>query len=153
LAAIAASLVLSAASVATAAQQRVGDWLVDAEADRFSEEKTTVVALTIADDGALAVRCLRGELSLALLGKYRTGDLFVVKFRADRNAVIETVAKAISDDVMEIVTMPRMVRQMLSAREYAFRVMGAAASRDMIFRAGRGAPKAIGAVTKACPLD
>lgn len=147
-----AAVLMTFTTAAPAAQRVVGDWLVTVEADRFSDANKTVVALTVSDDGVLAVRCLSSRLSLALLGKYRTGDIFIVKFRADRHDIIDTKAAAISDEVMEIHTPPEMVRQMLSAKEYAFRVIGVARS-DFVFRAGRGASRAIGEVTKACPLE
>lgn len=83
--------------------------------------------------------------------KYDTGDKFLIKFRADKEAVINTAGTAISDAVMQIDTPSEMVREMLTTKEYAFRVIGTT-SNDFVFRAGRGAAAALGEVTKTCPL-
>jgi len=152
--AAAALIAISLSGRALATERAIGDWFVSSEADRFAEDgaKTRVIAL-LANRGGdiLAVRCLAGKLSLALMGHYTTGDLFLVKFRTDRNAIINTAATAISEKLIEIITTPDMVRQMQSGSEYALRVTGEA-SNDFIFRAGRGAAKALGEVTKACPV-
>ncbi|MGH6684998.1 MAG: hypothetical protein ACRECA_13955 [Pseudolabrys sp.] len=140
---------------AKASQREVGDWLVTSMADRFSEVPTTnVVAIRVNEAGVfLAVRCLRGKLSLAMGGeKYESGDSFLVKFRVDDKPVIDTAARAISEDVMQISVQPGMVQQMIAGREYALRISGET-QNDYLFHAGRSAAQALGAVTSACLID
>lgn len=151
---LAAALALTLTQTAHAEQRMIGDWILKSEADAFSDKATNTIAMRM-NDGMqlLAVRCLDGELSLALGGpKYRDGDIFFLKFRADKGEVIDTEGKAISEAVLQVVTKPEMIKQMMSAHRYALRVMGDT-QMDFIFRAGRGAERAIGEVVKACPLD
>ncbi|MCW5693095.1 MAG: hypothetical protein KIT48_12090 [Pseudolabrys sp.] len=152
---VASALAVVLGHPALAAPKVIGNWLLTVEADRFSDAATNVIALTegTGGDGVLAVRCLRGNLSIALGGtKFDTGDKFLVKFRADKNIVIDTTGTALSETIMQLDTTHEMVRQMLTAKEYAFRVIGTS-SKDFVFRAGRGAAKVLGEVTKPCPLS
>lgn len=144
----------SAVPASADGSKMIGSWLVETEADRFSKARTLVIAQTANHLGAyLAVRCISGELSVALgIARYKVGDVFSVKFRADTNEVIDTDGIAILENIIQVDTSPKMIRQMMTAKEYAFRVTGFA-SNDVIFRAGRGAAMAIGEVAKACPLE
>jgi len=150
-AALACALALLEPAQADPRRQVIGNWFVTSDADRFGDG-VTVVALNVQDANSIALRCLQGELSLAMLGKYAQGDLFQVKFRVDRWDVIDTVGFAISDSVLQIMTSPQMVRQMMSGSEYALRVTGTTSTRDYVFRAGAAA-RALVPVVKACPLE
>ena len=92
----AATLVfLALVGAAHASERLIGNWIVTVTRDRFSENEK-IIAVTAQSDGLFAVRCFDGELTLALgaagvEGELKPGDLFQIKFRADRNAVIETV--------------------------------------------------------------
>ncbi|MFA6265968.1 MAG: hypothetical protein WC670_09680 [Pseudolabrys sp.] len=145
---------LLSASAAVAASKVIGNWMVNIEADRFSDSTMNVVAITSGKSGGiLAVRCLGGDLSIALGGpKFDTGDKFLIKFRTDKRPVVDTIAVAVSETFVEVDTTKEMVREMLTAKEYAVRIIGAS-SNDFIFNAGSGAPKALAEVAKACPLE
>ena len=149
-----ACLLIAAPAAAQQKPQMIGDWMLNIEADRFSDSAANVIAMTANPTGEfIAVRCLQKQISIALGGiRYKTGDRFLIKFRADKNEVFDSDAFAISEFVLQIDTNPEMVREMLAAKEYAVRVIGVA-SYDYIFRAGRGASRALGEVIKACPLD
>jgi hypothetical protein len=84
-----AALILLAftATPAVAAQKVSGDWMLNVEEDKFSDDaKPNVVAMRANSTGDfLALRCLQGRFSLALAGqKYETGDRFVVLLRVDK---------------------------------------------------------------------
>jgi hypothetical protein len=53
------------AAGAHAESKAFGDWIVTTDRDRFTD-KTNVVAINFTNDGAVAMRCLAGNLSLAL---------------------------------------------------------------------------------------
>jgi hypothetical protein len=150
-----AALAAWAMTSASHAQQPkiIGNWMLTVEADRFSDANTKVIAVTMNSAGdVLAVRCLSGQISFALGGeRYKEGDQFDIKYRPDKLAIVETTGTALNEKMMEVETSAEMVRSMLEAKEYAFRIMGAS-SRDVVFKAGAGAAKALAEVTKACPL-
>jgi hypothetical protein len=155
-----ASLALAAVVVGgwqAAAQEQnkvIGNWIVRIESDPFNDGQAKVVAMTRGNGASvLAVRCMGGELSVALGGdKYDAGDLFQIKFRADKLATIDTAAAAISSVVLQLETPPAMLRHMLGAKQYAFRITGATATVDYIFKAGPRSGEALAEVLKACPL-
>lgn len=149
-----AAVIAGFANPAFSDSKTIGTWVVNTEADRFSEDKPKVIAIT-KGAGAyfLAVRCLNGELSFAMMGrKLKEGDVFFVKFRVDKQPIIDTEAVAISSAVLEMTATKEMMVQLTAGKEYAFRVTGTA-SEDFLFRAGRGSAQAINEVLKACPLD
>lgn len=153
--ALVVTLVLSSGTYRTEAQQPkvIGNWMVSVEADRFSDAANKVIAMTSNSGGAIfIVRCLSSEISFAISGEtYKTGDQYLIKYRPDKSEVIDTNGVALSEKIIVMDTSLEMVRSLVAAKEYAFRVIGAS-SYDLIFKAGAGAPKALAEVTKACPL-
>src|SRR6185437_1892346 len=87
-------LVMMASSPLYAAEmKRFGSWAVSIDTDRFDDTKSNVIALLPATDNQhfLAVRCLSSSVSFAIGGdEYTKGDLFAVKFRGDKQPIIET---------------------------------------------------------------
>ena len=144
-----AALLMAGAAGAQERKQVIGNWMVTVEQDRFGDG-SRAIAMTVQSGNILALRCLQKKMSLALLGKYKPGDIYVIKFRVDRADVVDTVGMAISDEVLQIETTPQMVRQMSTGKEYALRVAGDHGSQDFVFRAGT-AQKALVPVIAACP--
>src|SRR4051794_33572919 len=95
-------LLASAAQPAMAQQkQRIGNFTVTTEKDRFGQG-ATAIALTVERGYMLGVRCLQQELSVAigdaslvLSHKWQAGESFQIKFRADAKGVLERSAQAI----------------------------------------------------------
>jgi hypothetical protein len=149
---------LSAAiTIAQADNNRmVGNWLINTDRDRFSGDDK-IVAMTMDQGAMLAVRCMQKTFTLALrdpntAGELKEGDLFEIKFKADENPVIDTIGDAINSEVIEIAATPEMQKELLSAKEYAFRVSTSAGTQfDRVIRAGV-ASRALVDVVKACPL-
>jgi hypothetical protein len=116
-----AALILLAftATPAVAAQKVSGDWMLNVEEDKFSDDaKPNVVAMRANSTGDfLALRCLQGRFSLALAGqKYETGDRFVVLLRVDKYPPDSTVGAAISELLLEIESEPKVGNEMLKGR-------------------------------------
>jgi hypothetical protein len=158
---ISAAVLLVTAGGPAAAQETkkvVGNWLVTLEPDRFGDG-ARVFAMTSQNEKVLAVRCMRRNLSIALVelrllgtGRFEEGMKFTVKFRADRNPIIETVGFGLSDLAFQLDTPREMVRQIMAAKEVAFRVTYRDTTADWIFRAG-AASKALVDVIKECPRN
>ena len=71
---------------AQAETKRVGQWIVKAERDPFSDQ-INVFVMTFNNSGGLAFRCLHGDPSIALnqaRAKYQEGDEFEIALRVDR---------------------------------------------------------------------
>jgi hypothetical protein len=138
-------------------KKHFGEWEVEVKKDRFGDY-TNVLASTLNNDDLLAVRCLHSDLSIVygvayiLRGPFRKGDRFSIKFRVDKQPIIEVRADAVNESIMQLETTSEMVREMMSGREYALRISDGTASSDHIFTAER-AKEAIAEVVKECPLD
>jgi hypothetical protein len=133
----------------------IGNWLLRVDDDRFSDGKT-VIAITAQGSTLLAVRCIQKNFSLAIsapAGGFEADDTVAIKFRADANPIVETTGAPINKAIIEVVATPDMRRELLTAREYAFRVtMPNGAESDSVFKAGAAA-RALPEVLKACPEE
>jgi hypothetical protein len=110
----------------------VGDWLVSVEKDRFDGPDQVVAIAAGNNNSVTAVRCLKGESSVALLGTFEAGEVAKIKFRVDNNPVVDTFGSAISATVLQILTTDEMLRQMLDAHECPSRFNGASFLRRRI---------------------
>ena len=152
-----ATSTLAAVAQTPAIKKRFPGWEVEVEKDRFGGP-SRVVAVTVKDATGLAVRCLRGELSLAVIeftfgqGRFNEGLLLDVKFRADGKEIIESKAFALDDKGFQLEKSHSLVRTMLGSKEYALRISYRGTTYDRIFPA-RGGDKAIVEMLKECPLD
>jgi len=115
----------------------VGDWMVSVEKDRFDGADQVVAIGAGNNNRVAAVRCLKGESSLALLGEFEAGQVAEIKFRVDNNPVVATLGSAINANVLQILTTDDMLRQMLDAREFAFRISTPRFSYDAVFKLER----------------
>lgn len=154
--ALAASCALaSAGGTGFAAEtRRSGDWSITVEKDRF-EDRTNIYAVVMRGPSGFALRCLFGELSLALIEAgpepvFHTGDRLAVRLRADRGDVIPLFGSAISDRVAEFATDRADIDGLRSAREIALRVETKVLRYDIVFPA-RGTIGAVKSVLSACP--
>jgi hypothetical protein len=135
--------------------QRGSAWQVSIDKDRFGGP-AKVIARTQKDNWMLAVRCLHGELSVAMIeatlrqGRFSEGMEINVKFKADNKEVVEAEATGLDDRMFQVNESDEIVRAMRGAREYAFRITYATTTYDRIFPGG--ADQAIAQVLKECPL-
>ena len=74
------------------------------------------------------------------------------KFRADGRRIIEADAVAISDKVFQLGNSNEIVREMIGAGEYAFRIPYLNVTFDWTFSGSQSAARAFAMVTKECPL-
>jgi hypothetical protein len=133
----------------------IGAWIVNTELDRFSD-KTNVVAFTINGQGGLGIRCLSGNLTIALTEantKYQVGDTFGIDLRVDRQPIVTTTGTAISEAIIEVSQpSPEVIKELGDGRELAARISGAVAWNTVVFGLAN-VSKAIAPVLKACPLN
>lgn len=155
----------SGVAVPAQAQQNtwVGNWFVQTDRDRFTDNPI-YIAVTWRNGDAdtwLAVRCIDQQLDLAvrdpvMIRGLTPNSTYVVLFRADTNRIVTTfgVGNAIKEHVIEIIVKPEMRRQLLTAREYAFRFNGIDQPElqfDEVFDAGT-ARDALVTLFLACPV-
>lgn len=138
--------------------KQVGTWMVQTQKDRFTDN-TNVMALTINNGGALAVRCLSPgrHVTLAiknpeLVKDLTAGERFLVSFKGGKSPVLNTLADAVGTDMLEVFVTKAMRPTLLTADEYAFRFQSKDEQFDVIFDAGT-ASKALPPVFTACPPD
>jgi hypothetical protein len=134
----------TAASVAQAAEvkKQFGNWALSVEKDPFGESDR-VIALTIDHNSALAVRCLHGHLSILLAegsflrqGRFSEGMPLSVKFRADKKQIEESEATALDDTSFQIHDSEDMIKEMVGAKNLAFRISYKDTTYDRQFSAG-----------------
>lgn len=151
------TLALVASAGAAEETRRFGNWEVSYTPGRFGD-KGKVIALTVQDGSALAVRCMNGNLSFALMtlgfgpGRFREGLDVKAKFQADAKSPIDVDAAGLNDKTLQIDLPGPIARQLVDAKEYAFRVTYLSTTFDRVFKAGKGGPKAMAEVFKLCPL-
>ncbi len=149
---IAASvLVISSASAAEPHGETIGNWYLSTERDRFSGEDI-VRAVTEQNGKMMGVRCLDHILSLAINDpsrRFTPGDHFKIKFRADDNLVVDTDGEAISDTSILIRAKEPIPGELLTSKEFAFRVASTIGLYDLVFDAGSAAIALLG-VIEAC---
>ena len=130
--------------------------MVNVDRDRFTD-KANVVAIHFSNDGAVAMRCLAGKLSLALTQartKYTEGDVFGVDLRIDRQPVVETSGTAIGSDFIEVVDgAAEIVKEIPDGRELAVRIKGQFSQNTLLFPLSKSTAKVTTFVTEQCPLD
>lgn len=137
--------------------RRIGNWIVSAEEDRFGEGGA-FIAMTTDGSYALAVRCLRKKLSIAVLDgssdpkPLSEGAAFGFKFRVDKQPIVETAGLAISSRLIELITDKNLVKAMRDGRETAMKIETKSASSVHIFKMA-GSTKAFSDLSKECPLD
>lgn len=140
---------------AYAKSKTFGDWIVSVDRDRFTD-KTNVVAIHFSNDGAVAMRCLAGNLSLALTQartKYTEGDIFEVDLRIDRQPVVETSGTAIGSDFIEVADgAAEIIKEIPDGRELAVRIRGKFSQNTLLFQLSKNTAKVTAFVTQPCPL-
>lgn len=154
------AVMMCAASQAAADYKNriIGNWLVSAEEDRFGDGGV-FVALTDNDAFALAVRCLRKNLSLGVLdvssdpNPLTTGESFKFAFRVDKNPVIETKGVAISQRMIQIETEKYLVQAIRESKETAVKIENASGVSVVEIFQTRGGAKAFADLVKECPLE
>jgi hypothetical protein len=151
---VATAISLGASRVNAQQPKQIGNWLVNIEKDRFTED-TNVIAIAAEHGSILAVRCLQHKLTIAirdplLISGHSAGDLFAVSFKGGNHAVAKTMADAVDPSMIEIMVTNEIRQDLLTSNEYAFRFMSALNSFDMIFQAG-DARRALQPVLNACP--
>jgi len=133
----------------------VGNWRLQIESDRFTDQ-TNVVALTLNNGGGLAIRCLQGNLSILVSEartKYEEGDVFSINLRVDRQPVAERYGTAIGATFIEVnEEMPEIIKQIRDGRELAVRIHGKVSFRTLVFSLAN-VSRALAPLVKACPLD
>ena len=155
---IAVALLCATQAMAGDGQRVIGNWYVTSEADRFGDGGT-FLAMTGSAGLGLAVRCIKKELSLALLDlsndpkPLATGDVFALKLRTDKQPIREAFGKAISERLIQIPTDKDAVRSIRDGAETAVRIE---TTRDVVttnvFKT-RGARQAFADLVKECPLE
>jgi hypothetical protein len=133
-----------------------GDWIVTTDRDRFTD-KTNVVAINFTNDGAVAMRCLAGNLSLALTQartKYTEGDIFGVDLRIDRQPVVETSGTAVCSDFIEVVDgAAEIIKEIPDGHELTVRIKGKFSQNTILFHLSKAGAKVTSLVAQSCPLD
>ncbi len=152
----AAVVVISgAAGIAQETTKRFGLWEVSIDTDRF-EGKRKVIASTIQKADVLAVRCFPSGISVAVgelrlgPGRFEEGMEFEIKFRADKNDIIESAGTALNDRIVQVEDSQQMARQIRDAKEVAFRLSYKGVVVDKVFKM-KGSAKALNEVFDACP--
>lgn len=155
---VAAAIGCGSAARADYEGRRVGNWLTSANEDRFGDGGAFVAA-TPDGSTALAVRCLQKKLSIGLIDMgsdpkpFSEADLFALKFRVDKQPVVETAGVAISARLIEVVTEKSLVKALRDGRETAVRIFQkSGVTSSFVFKTA-GAPKAFADLAKECPLD
>ena len=150
---VALGMPLSAAAQETT--KKFGSWEVTIDTDRFNGS-SKVIASTIQGGDVLAVRCFPSGVSVVVgelrfgQGRFDEGMEFDVKFRTDKNDIIEGYGAALNDKVVQISNSQEMARQMRYAKEAAFRLIYKGVTVDKVFKMGASG-KALAEVFKACP--
>ena len=149
--ALAMLLMANAASAQDAKTTMVGSFMVRTEKDPF-DGKDSVVAMTASGDWGVGVRCIQSGLSLAIVTtdtKINTGDVFLIKIRADSKDILEEKGTAISDKLIEVSDeADKIIDQALGAKSLSIRIMGDTVVTFTIPM--KSSDKAIGAVKTAC---
>jgi hypothetical protein len=136
----------------------VGNWLTNATEDRFGDGGTYTAVVADGRTG-LVVRCIRKKLSLAILEvggdpkPLNQGDTFELKFKIDKQPIVDAKGLAISARLIQIVTEASLVKSIRDGRETAMRVAtSSGVVTSYVFKTG-GAKKALADLSKECPLD
>jgi hypothetical protein len=136
----------------------IGRWMVSATEDRFGDGGTFVAA-TQSSSYVLAVRCIQKTLSIGHVDggddpkPFRAGDLFVLKFRIDKQPVTEVNGVAISERLIQVVTEKSLVKSMRDGAETAMKLESDGGVSSMHIFKMAGAPKAFADLSKECPID
>jgi hypothetical protein len=108
--------IANASASADEGRQLVGTWPVTNNDDRFGKGGTFVAAAFDETMGtALVVRCIEKDLSLAILeaandpNPLTLGVTYVVKLRTDKEPIMTSVGKAISERLIQVDTQADMV--------------------------------------------
>jgi len=113
---------IPSAAQAEKTEKQVGNFSVTAEADAFGDGDK-VVAVTVQNGAAIAIRCLEGQLSVAILvGPVSDDDKYSVKYRIDRKDIVEKDAFPLGGTALEISDSGQLIKDLPGAKEIAFRV-------------------------------
>jgi hypothetical protein len=113
-----------------AADREIGDWMVTTKQSTFKAGAATVLAMTISEGYVLGLRCLGGDLSIALGaangairgGNYTVGERATVRFKAGAGDIIERSVTAISDSMFQVDDVADIMIQIGHASEFAFQL-------------------------------
>jgi hypothetical protein len=139
LAVVALSL-CSSSAFAAPSYKEFRQWSVKIDADAFDDGKSSVIAISSGQDGSgVGLRCLHGRATVALREarpRYKVGQKFEIKFRADRGPVLSTSGDAVSDNLVQLDQTAALISAMRGARSLAFRVATEGVAFDRNFDAG-----------------
>lgn len=137
--------------------KRFGNWEVSYIQGRFGD-KGKVIASVVQDGTVLAIRCMNGDLSFALLdidmgpGRFREQGDITAKFQADGKSPVDVKGMVLTDKTLQIEMPDTVARQLIGTKELAFRVTYLKTTFDRVFKPGKSGPKAMSEVFKLCPL-
>lgn len=143
---------------ALAADTQIGSWEMSYEKSAFKEGTSTVVAIATNGSGyAIGLRCLQGDLSIALVelsgvaraGRFAVGDNVQVRFRAGVGNIVERTATATTDTMIAVDDVDDMIRQLGLASKFAFQIRYRGVTSEISFST-KGNPKATDYVLKGC---
>lgn len=142
-------------SPAHAQTTAVGNWQVVVDQDPFLK-RPRVVAVTGSGPVRMALQCNAGKLTIELgnigvRGPFLTGERVAIEFRADRRPIVEAEGLAINDARVQIETATEMARQMLDAKEVAFRITKPRSWPDLIYPLLK-TERALVPLISACPM-
>ncbi len=138
---------------APAKEKVVGNWLIDERVDAFGDGNRVVAIHSDGRADTVAVRCLRGKASFAImedLATYGSDDIVLVKFRAGTGEIIDTVGAPVNNRTLEVLMRPGMLDGLAKARKFAFRITTGLATFDRTYSA-RANDQVVDLVVKACP--
>jgi hypothetical protein len=152
---------LACAATAAHAQlepKMIGNWMVSSETAPSGSGRI-FTAVTSGRTMALSVRCIAKRLNLTLFPvasgttPRAAGDQFRVRFRVDALPDLDTNARALDTQVIQIDPDKRIVKAIRDAREIVVRLTAPMGVTEMLAYDAAGAQKALVDVIRECPLD
>jgi hypothetical protein len=148
---------LPVVAIAGTPTDTIGSWEFSSEQSAFKEGASTAIAVTFDGGMAVALRCLRGNLSVAILsgggilraGEYTEGETFQVRFRVGSGAIEEYKVTAISDSLLQLHDSADLIRQIGQSSNFAFQLNRRGIQSEHSFHT-RGNGKVADKILKSC---
>ena len=143
--------------VANADDTTIGSWQFSSEQSAFKEGASTTIAFTRDGGTAVALRCLQGDLSIAIsdgggilrTGPYTPGETAQIKFRVGVGEIVERSATAINDSALQIDDVADLIRQIGLSTNFAFQLTRHGIQSEHSFHT-RGNGKVADKILKSC---
>lgn len=150
------ALVVASGAVAQTKKEMLGNFLVQSEEDRFTNEPT-VLGIAFGQGGALGLKCSNKELSLFLMDPksehdFEKGEVYEIKQRVDKNAVEDVKGVSIDGRMLQLLLPPELLTQMATAKEIAYRVDMGVKRADIVVPL-KQAHLVVGRIKKACGVN